>query len=237
MASERLPRTRRTVLVAGVVAALGCLTAALSLVGGSGGTPAAQDEDDGPPRGLPSRIAPTAAPGAPSFTVWAGPGCTSGRYSEQNRFRNGFAGWYTVRSGGFRDTSCDGSYTAVPMSGSPDRDGRNSATWSWSVGEDYDRCALAVFVPKGPRDIDVAGNPTVYRILSDPKDPASAYATFGVRQPAHRGTLVEVGTYPVRSAVFTVRLVDRGRDWGDSSLSGAHHAAAQLRLSCEPGEG
>ncbi|RST11123.1 adhesin [Streptomyces sp. WAC05374] len=223
----------RTVLAAGFVVAGGCLFAAVSLLGGEAHPdpgPGRTPDERLPERNLPSLIAPT----RPStYTVWAGPGCeTDTTYREQGRVENGDAAWYTVPSGGFRGGGCDGRFTALPMSGSRDRDGTGTATWTWPVGDDYERCALAVFVPKGPRDIDVAGNPTVYRVLADPDDPTSTYAAFGVRQPVHRGTLVQVGTYPVKSPTFTVHLTDRGLDWGTSTLTGAHHAAAQLRLTC-----
>ncbi|MER7107349.1 adhesin [Streptomyces sp. NPDC000229] len=219
----------RTVLAAGIVVAAGCLTASVALLGGDDGP----DTDPGgglPERSLPSRIAPTRPP---TYTAWAGPGCTTDTtYREQGRFENRDVAWYTVASGGFRGGGCDGRFTALPMSGSPDRDGTGTATWTWPVGTDYTRCALAVYVPKGPRDIDVAGDPTVYRVLADPDDRTSTYAVFGVLQTIHRGTLVQVGTYPVKSPTFTVHLTDRGRDWGAASLTGAHHAAAQLRLTC-----
>ncbi len=245
----------RTVSAAGSVVAAGCLIAAVALLGGDvlpdldrnrgpdGGGDGSGDREGGgrlPERSLPSRIAPpraTPSGGAPSgppeYAVWAGPGCATGTtYREGGRVENGDAAWYTVASGGLRDGGCDGRFTALPMSGSPDRDGTGTATWTWPVGDAYTRCALAVFVPKGPRDIDVAGDPTVYRVLADADDPTSAYAAFGVLQTAHRGTLVQVGTYPVRSSTFTVRLTDRGRDWGARSRLGAHHAASQLRLTC-----
>ncbi|MET9516860.1 adhesin [Streptomyces sp. NPDC002994] len=170
----------------------------------------------------------------PSSTAWAGPGCSagSGHYEESGRFENGDAGWYTVESGGYAGGSCDGRFTAVPMSGAPDQDRGNTATWSWQVGDGFDECALAVYVPKSHRDLDVAGNPTFYRLLADPEDEDSSYAAFAVRQTAHRGSLVPVGSYEVKGDRFAVQLIDRGRDWGDEDLVGAHHAAAQMKITC-----
>ncbi|MFF8290995.1 adhesin [Streptomyces sp. NPDC016309] len=220
----------RTVLAAGTVVAAGCLIASVGLLGGDARPDPGRDGGRPPERSLPSRIAPTRPP---TYTVWAGPGCaTEAAYREQGRLENGDAAWYTVPTGGFRGGGCDGRFTALPMSGSSDRDGTGSATWTWPVGTAYKRCALAVYVPKGARDIDVAGDPTVYRVLADPADPTSTYAVFGVLQTIHRGTLVQVGAYPVKSPTFTVRLTDRGRDWGSRTLLGAHHAASQLRLTC-----
>ncbi len=189
---------------------------------GSGGS--------GPPR----EDAPQPPAGSARFryTAWAGPGCTTGDYTERGRFENGDAGWYTVESGGFSGSPCDGRFSAVPMSGSPGQDRGSSAVWSWHLGEGFQECALTVFVPSSVRDRDVAGAPTVYRVLSDPHDTESAYTGFVVHQPEHRGTAVDVRSYPVKGETFAVQLVDRGRDWGDAALVGAHHAAAQLKASC-----
>ncbi|MCD9903786.1 hypothetical protein LUR56_34715 [Streptomyces sp. MT29] len=117
------------------------------------------------------------------------------------------------------------------MSGSPTEDRGSTATWSWHLGEGFRSCALTVFVPEG-RARDVAGDPTVYRVLSDPADAHSAYTGFAVRQTQHRGSAVEVGNYPVKGDAFAVLLIDRGRDWGASDRVGAHHAAAQMRVVC-----
>ncbi|MFF1836184.1 adhesin [Streptomyces sp. NPDC058231] len=174
----------------------------------------------------------TPGKGGYTYTAWAGPGCTTGEYREGGRFEDGDDGWYTVDSGGYRGSSCDGRFSAVPMSGSPTEDRGNTATWSWHLGRGFEECALTVFVPNSGRDRDVAGSPTVYRVLSDPDDADSAYTGFAVRQTDHRGTPVEVNSYPVKGNTFAVQLVDRGRDWGDRELVGAHHAAAQLKVAC-----
>ncbi|MFJ8866757.1 adhesin [Streptomyces sp. NPDC102473] len=175
---------------------------------------------------------PSADTGRYRFSAWAGPGCTTGVYMENGRFENGDAGWYTVESGGFAGGSCDGRFSAVPMSGSPGQDRGSNAVWSWHLGDGFSECALTVFVPRSVRDRDVAGDPTVYRVLSDPRNADSAYTGFAVDQPEHRGTAVDVRTYPVKGDTFAVQMVDRGRDWGDAELVGAHHAAAQLKASC-----
>lgn len=182
----------------------------------------------------PAHSPPDPAPPSPRYryAVWAGPGCSTGEYREYGRFENGEAGWYTVGSGGYRGSACDGRFSAVPMSGSPDEDRGSSATWSWHLGSGYRECALTVFVPRSDRERDVAGNPTVYRVLSDPGNADSAYTGFAVSQLAHRGTAVDVHSYPVKGDTFAVQLLDRGRDWGSEELLGAHHAAAQLKASC-----
>lgn len=255
-----LPRRRKVLLAAGVVVAAGSLATAVSLLasGSGGGRPEAAGRAGAVPApiggGAPSLIGPgdeespddpvTESPGSPGspgspsetgryrYAAWAGPGCTTGTYTEHGRFENGDAGWYTVESGGFKDSSCDGRFSAVPMSGSPSEDHGSSAVWSWYLGDGFSECTLLVFVPKSVRDNDVAGNPTVYRVLSDPGDTDSAYTGFAVRQPEHRGEPVDVKSYPVKGDTFAVQLIDRGRDWGDTDLVGAHHAAAQVKASC-----
>ncbi|MEU2762310.1 adhesin [Streptomyces sp. NPDC006863] len=252
-----LPRRRRALLAAGaVVAAAGMVAVALLLVPGGGSVGGGRTDAAGRAGAVPDRIggaAPTrivpgpgTATDAPEpsetsseppvdggrFTQWAGPGCATGTYEERGRFESGDAGWYTVENGGFDGDGCDGRFSAIPMSGSPTEDRGSTATWSWHLGRGFSACALTVFVPDSGRPRDAAGEPTVYRVLSDPDDADSAYTGFAVLQTEHRGSEVPVRSYPVKGDVFAVQLIDRGRDWGDARRVGAHHAAAQMRASC-----
>ncbi|WP_329119472.1 adhesin [Streptomyces sp. NBC_01353] len=237
------------------VAAVSCLAVVVSLAGAEDPPPAAA-EGDPPIRTVPTRNGPTEFPGAPApstsspsgepptttapppsssshpspphYEVWAGPGCEGGGYTESGRFADGFEGWYTVRTGGFRGGGCDGRFSALPMSGSATRDHDNSATWTWEVGPAYRTCDLAVHVPSPPRPQDAAGDPSVYQLLAH----GTPYATFTVDQVDHPGTLVPTGHHPLRTPTFTVRLLDRGQDWGTPTREQAHHAAGQMRLTC-----
>jgi hypothetical protein len=169
------------------------------------------------------------------YSVWAGHGCSSGAsagYSEYGRYYGGIEGWYTVDHGGYGGGSCDGSYSAVPMSGSRTQDNDNEALWWWSVGRAYDTCSIGVFVPDGDSR-DVGGNPTTYRVLSDPQEENSAYAGFQIDQRSNRGSLVDAGTYQVKDGRIAVRMLDRGQDWDDSGPTYAHHAAAQMKVTCQ----
>ncbi|MEU1277355.1 adhesin [Streptomyces sp. NPDC005805] len=184
-----------------------------------------------PPAASPS---PSHRPDGPSYEAWAGPGCTGGgRYEEEGRYTDGDDGWYTVHTGGHRGDGCDGRFSAVPMSGSRSEDSGGSATWSWFVGSGYRTCTVAVVVPEPARgrERDAAGDPTTYLVLADPDDPDSAVRTFEVDQTALRGQGVVIEKVPVHDRRLTVRLVDRGVDWG-RGRSGAHHAAAQMRAEC-----
>ncbi|MFF8846783.1 adhesin [Streptomyces sp. NPDC015127] len=173
-------------------------------------------------------------PKSPSYAAWAGPGCTGGgRYEEDGRYSDGDDGWYTVRSGGHRGDGCDGRFTALPMSGSRVKDRGNTATWSWYVGSGYTSCSVAVVVPESARPQDVAGRPSTYLVLKDPADPAGdAVRTFEIDQTSLRGRGVVIEKVPVHDQRLTVRLVDRGEDWGTAARAGAHHAAAQMRAEC-----
>lgn len=229
----------------------------------SAATGAADDSDfvPGDLGGAPQRIQPTALPGTspspsrsplptptrigprkpkppqnvngPSYTAWAGPGCTGGgRYSERGRYSDGDEGWYTVEEGGHKGDGCDGSFTAIPMSGSKTKDSGGSATWSWYVGSGYTTCSVSVVIPESDRDRDVAGRPTTYNVLADPDNGDSAIKTFEIDQTSLRGRGLIVEKVPVRNQQLAVRLVDRGEDWGSDERDAAHHAAAQMMADC-----
>ncbi|MDQ1010182.1 hypothetical protein QFZ82_004667 [Streptomyces sp. V4I23] len=181
----------------------------------------------------PQKTKPPRSTKGPSYAAWAGPGCNGGgRYEENGRYGGGDDGWYTVRSGGHRGDGCDGRFTAIPMSGSPVKDIGNSATWSWYVGSGYTTCSVAVVVPESDRAQDVAGRPSTYLVLKDPDDPGSAVKTFEIDQTSLRGRGLVIEKVPVHDQRLTVRLVDRGQDWGRDGRDGAHHAAAQMRAEC-----
>ncbi|MFG3354266.1 adhesin [Streptomyces sp. NPDC048001] len=194
---------------------------------GTGAGPPVTPRPKAPPTpGAPASAAPT----GPVYIAWAGPGCSGGGgYREDGRYGDGAEGWYTVGAGGHRGDGCDGSFTAMPMSGEAGLDGGGSATWSWYVGSGYRTCTVAVVVPAGERARDAAGSPSVYHVLSDPDDPASVERSFDIDQVALRGQGVVVERVPVHDQRLTLRLLDRGRGRGL-----AHHGAAQIRAECRP---
>ncbi|MQS34664.1 adhesin [Streptomyces katsurahamanus] len=208
----------------------------------SSASPGTPDASAGTPEEAPANASANASADArtghpsprktPVYRAWAGPGCSGGgRYQEHGRYRDGEDGWYTRDGGGHRGDGCDGSFSAVPMSGSASKDSGGAATWSWYVGSGYTRCSLEVVVPRGQRDADAAGDPTVYRVLADPDDAHSPLTVFEIDQTALRGRTTTVRNLPVHDQRLTVRLLDRGEDWG-GSREGAHHAAAQMRAEC-----
>jgi hypothetical protein len=171
----------------------------------------------------------------PPYSAWAGPGCSGGGlYKERGRYSDGDDGWYTINSGGHKGDGCDGSFTAIPMSGNATKDSGSIATWSWYVGSGYTTCSLAVVIPKGERDRDVAGKLTTYTILANADDPDSALKSFEIDQTSLRGRGLIVEQIPIFNQQLAVQLVDRGVDWGSDERDGAHHAAAQMRAVCRP---
>ncbi|MFF3765860.1 adhesin [Streptomyces sp. NPDC001922] len=204
----------------------------------------ADEEPAGEESGPSTTDAGEEAPGKPdepgeqgqvTYSAWAGHGCTApegGGYAEYGRHVDGIEGWYTVSSGGYEGGACDGSFSAVPMSGSSTEDSGNRALWWWTVGEDSDACAIEVYVPTSAEGRDVAGDPTLYNVLADANEPDSAYDSFLIDQTLNRGHRVDAGTYEVKDGRLGVELVDRGEDWNDYGTTYAHHAAAQMKVTC-----
>ncbi|WP_406000200.1 adhesin [Streptomyces sp. NBC_00829] len=199
-------------------------------------TPAATpspDPSDSRGAKTPGDAKPTGTSRRPSYSAWAGPGCSGGGlYRETARFKDGFNGWYTVSKGGHKGDGCDGSFSAIPMSGSKTTDNDSRATWTWYVGSGYTTCSVAVVVPDTGRDADVAGSPTTYRVLADPEDDESAIKSFEIDQRSLRGRDKVVRKIPVTDQQVAVQMVDRGRNPGRADGETPHHAAAQMRADC-----
>ncbi|GGO88609.1 hypothetical protein [Wenjunlia tyrosinilytica] len=175
------------------------------------------------------------APNPVTYQSWVGPGCprrAGGGYEEWGRYWDGREGWYTVTTGGYNGGGCDGSFTSVPMSGSATEDHDNRVVWWWSVGERSQRCAISVHIPDSYDYRDVAGDPTRYDVLQNPQDRDTTYGGFEIDQVDNRGRTVDVGTWPVEDGRIAVKLLDRGQDWYDDHATLAHHAAAQIRVTC-----
>ncbi|MGP3922422.1 hypothetical protein [Streptomyces sp. 8N616] len=189
------------------------------------------------PSPKPTREEPAPRPGPITYSAWAGHGCASpegGGYEEHGVWHNGIEGWFTVSPGGYEGSSCDGSFSGVPMSGDRDRDRGNGAEWWWSVGEDSDRCDVGVYIPRGD-DHSVAGNPTTYMVLTDLDGRYADVTPFRIDQIAHRGELVDAGTFRVEGGRIVVKLLDRGQDWDEDGPTYAHHAAGQMKVTCRSG--
>ncbi|WP_189132569.1 hypothetical protein [Wenjunlia tyrosinilytica] len=188
------------------------------------------------PRPHPSKNRPKPPAPRPEdnvvYAAWAGPGCADSDgvgYYERGRYSDDHRGWYTASRGGFRGGTCDGSFTAVPMSGSSTYDHSGRVFWWWHVGGRAKDCSVSVYIPSSHDGGDVAGSPTHYVVLNG--DPAKDDG-FEVDQVANRGRVVHVGTWPVRHGRMAVVLLDRGRDWTGGRSTYAHHAAGPIQVVC-----
>ncbi|MDX3232360.1 hypothetical protein [Streptomyces sp. ME19-01-6] len=197
--------------------------------GGSGGggadAPATSGGGGGAPKSAGSKVI---------YTDYAGPSCPTpprGGYYEQNRFTDGDGGWYSLGGGGYVGHGCNGVFASVPMSGDPAKDANSRVMWWWEPGTSAKSCQLSVYVPKGPNDRDVAGHPTTYHVLTDPFDRTTKYDAFTVNQAGHRGQWVNAGSFAVKQGKIGIKLLDRGDDWS-AGWNLAHHAAAQMKVTC-----
>ncbi|MGP4003113.1 hypothetical protein [Streptomyces sp. 8N706] len=185
------------------------------------------------PKPKPTQKEPATQSGHLTYSAWAGHGCASpedGGYEELGHWSDGIEGWFTVSPGGYEGGSCDGSFASVPMSGDRDR-GNGAAVWWWSVGDDSDRCDVGVYIPRGD-DHSVAGDPTTYMVFTDLDGRYADSTTFRIDQIAHRGELVDAGTFRVEGGRIIVKLLDSGQDWDEDGPTYAHHAAGQMKVTC-----
>ncbi|MFI9492049.1 hypothetical protein ACIG8K_10815 [Streptomyces halstedii] len=185
----------------------------------------------------PQASAPKAQMKAASTVVYSavvGPGCpvpSGGGYQQHNYFADGTKGWYTRTTGAWTGDGCNGSYAAVPMSGSTTTDAKNRVMWWWRPGTTARTCQISVFVPHSNTTLYVGGHPTTYHVLVDANDRTTKYDSFTVNQASLRGRWVDAGTFTMKGATIGVKLLDRGDDWS-SGWGKAHHAAAQMKVTC-----
>ncbi|MBV7671751.1 hypothetical protein STHAL_20090 [Streptomyces halstedii] len=185
----------------------------------------------------PQTSAPKAQMQAASTVVYsavAGPGCpvpSGGGYKQHNYFADGTKGWYTRTTGAWTGDGCNGGYVAVPMSGSTSTDAKNRVMWWWRPGTTARTCQISVFVPHSNTTLYVGGHPTTYHVLVDANDRTTKYDSFTVNQASLRGRWVDAGTFSMKGATIGVKLLDRGDDWS-SGWGKAHHAAAQMKVTC-----
>ncbi|WP_405385822.1 hypothetical protein OG596_37780 [Streptomyces sp. NBC_01102] len=203
---------------------------------GTGTAPASTADKPAPaPKSGTSSQAPQAqAASTVVYTGVVGHGCpvpSGGGYKQVNYFSDGTAGWYTRTTGAWTGDGCNGSYAAVPMSGSTATDGKNRVMWWWRPGTGARTCQISVFIPHSNTTLYVGGHPSTYHVLVDANDRTTKYSSFTVNQAGLRGQWVSAGTFPVKGSTIGVKLLDRGDDWS-SGWGKAHHAAAQMKATC-----
>jgi hypothetical protein len=172
-----------------------------------------------------AEAAPPPPPPATAYTAVAGWDCTgdAGRGFEAVGRTNA---WYTVPSGGWAADGCNGSFAAIPMSGSAAEDSGQYAVWWFEPGERYTTCALAAYAPRVVRLKDAAGTAVRYRLTAGRG--GDRIADITVDQPAAAGRWQELGAFPAAKGGIAVRLSNAGRP----PIADGRIAVAQFRVRC-----
>jgi translation initiation factor IF-2 len=194
--------------------------------------PAAQPVPPQPAPVQPTNAAPPpkAAPPAPApapFSALAGFRCPDTANSGYTQ-SVGSAGWYLVTGGGWTGDGCQGHLVAMPMSGDPNRDNLNNVVLWWFKMPPRPRCAVEVYVPRGPSVRDAAGAPATYFVYGTTDGSGSRTGQFTIDQVPNQGRWVAVGTYPATTGQLSVRMMSRGVSNADNS----HLGGSAVRVNC-----
>jgi hypothetical protein len=135
--------------------------------------------------------------------------------------------WYTVPTGGWNQDGCDGSFAAVPMSGTGKDDPGQYALWWFQPGPAYGSCALAAYSPRPLRLQDAAATAVHFTVHSG-QGGGTPMADVTVDQPAAAGRWTVLGTFPAGQQGLSVRLADRGTP----PIPGGRIAMTQFRAVC-----
>jgi translation initiation factor IF-2 len=176
---------------------------------------------------------------ATGFAATTGYGCPStaaASFSETGRWTQSLDGFLQVASGGMQTPGCDGTFDAMPMSGSATAgDPGNYATWTFRTSPvTTGTCHLDVYVPDDTSLEHAGGDPAVYTVYDSDQATGTPAGTFSVHQPASLGQWVPSPAFAVTSGAMTVRLDSRGVDWTSSGPDHAHIAVSDVSISCAP---
>jgi hypothetical protein len=176
----------------------------------------------------------------PTLTTWtvlAGPGCTSSAASfSETGFYAGdgtkASDWTTARAGGYHGLGCSGAFVSVPLSGDAKAyDSSRYAVWTFRLSSELPAkvtCRIFTYVPGDKTLAAVGGVPAHYYYYASAYRPGATKPAgeYAVNQVKYRGTWVRNSALTVTSGQVSVRLVDAG------APRGARAAAAQVRLTC-----
>jgi hypothetical protein len=188
--------------------------------------PATSGGQTGPlPTPLPTPVPTPAGGGTGSrFVAVTGGGCPETRNASY------FAAYPAGRpvhnlSGGWAGQGCTDRFWSVPMSGSATDDPATYVLWFFATAPvTRGQCGIWAYVPKGPSDQDVAGNPTFYDVLRA-RDDRRVIGTFSIKQAPNRGMWAYGGAFTFDGGQIAVRLGNRGSGSG-------RHGAAQILVNC-----
>ncbi|GAA1780364.1 hypothetical protein [Streptomonospora arabica] len=192
----------------------------------AGGEPSPEGEEAAP--------SPSASSSGPEFTALAGPGCPGGAGASYGAAgRGGDAPRWATRDGGYALDGCDGTYDAIPVSGTAEYGDGRYAYWSFTPGFADAQCDVYVYIPEDASPQWVTDREAMYQIFPGPEPSGSAAAVFGVRQAESKGGWVKVTGFVSPTERFTVQLTNIGED-AVAGQGGAtsHVAASAVRASC-----
>ncbi len=186
---------------------------------------------------LPQAQATPEAGGAPGFTAMTGYGCgptSSAAFTEHGRWSDGLNGFISVPAGGPRGEGCDGSFDAMPMSGSTAYDDpSNYALWTFRTAPVVrGTCDLEVYVPASSSIERVGGNPAVYQVFDSAGTAGPPLGSFNVDQVANGGRWVTEPGWAITGGALTVKLDSFGVDWSGNSPTYAHIAVSAVVATC-----
>ena len=176
------------------------------------------------PRAAAPAPPPVAAAPFTAVTGWdCGPGSGDHGFDAQGRTSD----WYTVASGGWAHDGCDGTFEAIPMSGSKTTyDPGQLAVWWFTPGLAMTRCTVMVYRPAPASQQDSAATAAQFYVLAGQNGPP--LAGFVLDEAADPGSWAAVGTFPVPQSGIAVELVDRGVP----AAAGDRLAITQVRVTC-----
>jgi hypothetical protein len=179
----------------------------------------------------------TPPPDMVTFTAMTGYGCqatTTATFAEHGWWSQGLDGFIRVPSGGPLASGCNGSFDAMPMSGSATSDDPDNYAW-WNFGTSpvtNGHCQVSVYVPDDSNPQHAGGHPAVYQVYGSTAVSGTPLGSFAIDQLANRGQWVSGGNWPVTSGTLTVKVDSRGIDWNNSGPDYAHIAISAVRVSC-----
>jgi hypothetical protein len=184
------------------------------------------------------RKAATTAKARPAFTAITGYGCAESKakiFDQAGFYSDGVRGWLRQGKGGYGAGGCNGTYDAMPMSGSATKDDpENYALWRFRTGPvTSGSCAVRVYVPNSNQIHLVGGQPSLYSVYSSLSLKTAVKGSFSIDQVANHGRWVTAGTFRVDHGELMIKLHSRGLDFtSGGKKTYAHHAIGQVQVSC-----
>jgi hypothetical protein len=149
----------------------------------------------------------SAKPPAPSYSVFAGWGCT-GATDHGFEAHGRTPQWRTVAQGGWSGDGCNSTFETIPLSGKAGKDIAGQYVQWWFVPTTGGQCRVQVYVPKSTSPSDTWASAVHFAVMAGRT--GTSYAEFTIDQSANAGRWADGGTFPLHGSELTLRLTDRG---------------------------